>query len=134
METKGKYRLITPKKASSVDTWKIPLLPFIVTQIKQKYDLSINELLLLMYLSFFKYVDAQTIAGNSAVSNVKYAVRMLNKLHKLGLVDRVNFALEPEIYDVLPEFVYMLSSAGKRLINKVYQHLNGTEEIYEFKI
>ena len=134
MEAKGKYKLASVKSEKEIEGWKIPLLSFILKQTKNKYDINLGELLLLMYLSYFKYIDTFTLVENSAVSNTTFATRMLNRLHKFGLVDRVNFALEPDLYDVLPEYVYMLSKAGKRLVNKIYQHLNGVEQLYEFKI
>lgn len=131
-----KHKDATIEIEGEAELWKAHRLGFILSKVQEKYDISFNELFLIMFLNHFKYTDIEFIADNRVTGKHKqnYVKIMLDKLVKFNLIDRTDFTLDKELKKLHPDNVYSLTGVGRKLTSNINEHLDGTHEFLNFEI
>lgn len=119
-----------------VEVWKIARLGYILSKLQKNRNPQFNfaDLILLLFLSHFKYVDSDFIQQEKVMGNYKRArvYIVLNKLIKMSLVEKIQFNLDSEVTDLFAKRVYKLTKAGLALTAKIHYHLDGTDNFLDY--
>lgn len=118
------------------DLWKIARLGYILSKLQKNRNsmLNFSDLILLLFLSHFKYVDSDFIEQEKVMGNYKRAriYIVLNKIIKMGLAEKIQFNLDSEITELFAKRVYRLTKAGLALTTKIHYHLDGTDNFLDY--
>lgn len=136
-DLKFKYQQISVEIEGQIEIWKIARLGFMLSVIQKKIpEVNFNSLLLMMFLSHFKYSDLNFIVFNNVTGDHKpHFVRiMLNRLAKIHLVEKVSFATDNELALLYPQNVYLLTPKAIKMMKKLHSYLDGTNNFLDYNI
>lgn len=121
--------------AGDVAMWKVASMGFILTKMRPNKGFDFTHLFILMYMAHFKYLNTDTLINQGVFKYLteRYLVIVMRALIKNGFVERIDLNLaDIEFENRYPKYVYKLSLRGKRTVNKIHRHLDGTEEFSDF--
>ncbi len=120
------------QRDSCIDAWKIARIGFLLSKVKT--ELTLNQLMIIMFLSFFKYADSGFMEFNCVIGGRKetFIKRELGILTKLNFVEKLDLNID-KIVDDVPSIVYRNATSGRALARKIWDSLDNTSEFFDFE-